>query len=143
MCALISPVFLCAGAMTRNRLLRSVKRIAKAEEENRKEGCVAEVVVVARDELGQTLLKAGVLAHGFAPDRSRLCGSWEGGRGSGPCKTCAIPRLLQASTTKVNAINENIPARMKAHSRSLASVIGRARLAERYQNHNFFHTFTS
>ena len=58
-------------------------------------------------------------------------------------KSCAIPRLLLASAAKVNAINENIPARMKAHSRNLASVIGRGRLAERFQNHNFFHTFTS
>ena len=44
-----------------NRLLRSAKRVAKAKTENGKEGCVAEVVVIMRNELGQTLLKAGVL----------------------------------------------------------------------------------
>jgi hypothetical protein len=51
--------------------------------------------------------------------------------------------LLLASAAKVNAINENIPARMNTNSGSLASLIGTVRLAERPHNHNFFHTFTS
>src|ERR1700678_3195110 len=55
-----------------NRLLRSAKRVAKAKTENGKEGCVAEVVVIMRNELGQTLLKASILVHGFTPDCQRL-----------------------------------------------------------------------
>jgi hypothetical protein len=56
------------------RLLRYVKRIANAESEDRKEGCVAQVVVITRDELRQVLLKRRVLFYGLTPDGRRLCG---------------------------------------------------------------------
>src|SRR5216683_1433333 len=51
-----------------------LKRIAKADREDRKERCVAEVIVIARYECREILLETRVLTNRLTPDSRRLRG---------------------------------------------------------------------